>query len=193
MSLLIGFGNKARHGKDSAATAILEHIERRNLSIAKHYDRGYALPAQQFRFAEALYREARELHDMTEKDAPLLQRIGAERRAENVNYWVDQVFAGIDKFFAAQPHGVAIITDVRYLNEAARIKEAGGYLINIARHNANGSLFVAPDRPADHPSEVELDGYNWDYYIRTRSGEQALAAELAITHFEYLRGLTDGR
>lgn len=193
MSLLIGFGNKARHGKDSAATAILEHIAARNLSIARHYDKGYALPAAQFRFAEALYKEARELHGMTEKDAPLLQQIGSQRRSENENYWVNKVSVGTNAFFAAAPHGVVIITDVRYKNEAAWIKANGGFLINVSRYEADGSLFVAPDRPANHPSEVELDGYNWDYYIRTRSGEQALAAELAITHFEYLRGLTDGR
>src|ERR1700693_2417216 len=94
-------------------------------------------------------------------------------------------------FFKKFPKGVAIKTDVRYKNGAATIKSKSGYLINVTRLNEDGTPFVAPDRPADHPSEVELDEYNWNYYIRTKDGEQALAAEYAVTLYEFLRGLHD--
>lgn len=191
MSLLIGFGNKARHGKDSAVNAIKDHINGSSVKLAQYYGYGprEVVVARQFRFAEALYEEARTLHGMTEKDAPLLQRIGAARRAENVNYWVDKVFFGVDDFFKKNPNGVALISDVRYQNEVATLRDRGGYTINVTRLNADGSVYIAPDRPADHPSEVDLDGYNWDFFIRTRSGEEALAAEQAITLYEYIRGL----
>lgn len=191
MSLLLGFGNKARAGKDSAATSIIDHINGTKERLAQYYGPGPQPKAQQFRFAEALYEECRAVHGMTEKDAPLLQKVGAARRAENENYWVNKVMVQIDAFFKKFPRGVAIITDVRYKNEAATIKEKKGYLINVTRLNPDGTVFIAPDRPAGHPSEVDLDEYNWDYYIRTKSGEQALSAEYAITLYEYLRSHHD--
>lgn len=188
MSLLIGFGNKARHGKDSAAEAILEHVNGSNRKLAQYYGADKAVVARQFRFAEALYEECRQLHGMTEKDAPLLQKVGSDRRRENENYWVDQVFKTADPFLK-DSNNVVLITDVRYQNEAREIKKRGGYLINVTRLNPDGTVFIAPDRPANHPSEIDLDEYNWDYYIRTKSGEQTLSAEYAITLFEYLRSL----
>ncbi len=173
MRLLLGFGNRARHGKDSAAQA-----------IANYFDSKFpAYPQVRiFKFAAALYDVCRKEYGMTEKDAPLLQRVGAEKRAQNDRYWIDRLFFDISTF-----NGVGIITDVRYKNEAQEIKKRGGYLINVTRLEEDGTPFVASDRPANHPSETELDGYNWDAFIKTKSGEEGLAAEQAITlgHYFY--------
>jgi hypothetical protein len=189
MSLLLGFGHKARHGKDSACHAIIDHIYWQNQMAEKHLSLHDVVHVKQFRFAEALYEECRQLHGMTEKDAPLLQKVGAARRAENVNYWVDKVFSEVDAFFQTHPFGVAIITDVRYQNEVAEVKKRGGYTFNITRLNGDGAPFVAPDRDPRHASEIDLNGYNWDFYIKTKTGEEALAGEMAVTIFEYIRGL----
>lgn len=189
MSLLIGLGNKARQGKDLAAQALLDHIDRKNKIVQRYYGAKDQVKAQVFRFAGALYEECRVLHGMTTKDAPLLQKVGAARRVENPDYWVNRVFVEIDPFFLTFPKGVAIITDVRHKNEAAKIKEYGGYLINISTLNADGTPFITDDRPADHPSEIDLDGYLWDARIQTYRNQEALAAELAITTYEYLKGL----
>jgi len=138
-----------------------------------------------FKFAAALYQECREKYGMTEKDAPLLQRIGSERRAENPNYWVDKVFESVPTNL-----GVAVITDLRYQNEAWAIKERGGFTVRIVRLNADGTPYIAGDRPADHPSETDLDGYNFDFRIVAKSGETAWVEQQAITLVEYLLGLT---
>jgi len=188
MSLLIGIGHRARHGKDSACHAIMNHIERQNRA-ERHYVDAQIVHVKQFRFAEALYEECRRLHGMTDKDAPLLQKVGAARRVENVNYWVDKVFEQVDDFFKTHPFGVAIITDVRYQNEVAEVKKRGGYTIDLTRLNSDGTPYVAPDRDPKHQSEIDLDGYNWNFYIRTKTGEDALAGDIAITIFEYIRGL----
>lgn len=183
MKLLIAFGSKARHGKDSAATAIKDFYDAKR-SLA--YVHGYGVRISEvriFKFAEALYKEAREDYGMTEKDAPLLQRIGSERRAQHENYWVNKVAEQLASF-----KGIALITDLRYRNEAAFVKSIGGFTVNVSRLNKDGSSFVAPDRPANHPSETDLDDYNWDYYIKTRDGDQVLAADYAITLAEYLVG-----
>lgn len=184
MTLIIGFGNKARHGKDTAAEAIVEfYADQRRLAMT-HGLLSKAPVVRQFGFAEALYQECRALHGMKDKDAPLLQKVGAQRRAEDPNYWVKQVFNKITPAI-----DIAIISDVRYQNEADAIKQAGGSLVNVTRLYSSGRPFVADDRPANHPSETELDGYNWDYFIKAKSGDAALVGEQAITIAEFIRGL----
>ena len=174
MRLVIGLGHKARQGKDSAAYAIQD------------YARRFSLPEVRiFKFASALYQECEEHHGMIGKDAPLLQRVGLERRKQNENYWVERL-----KFSMGNFKGIAVITDVRFKNEASFIKADGGFLVNVTRISDNGTPFIATDRPADHPSETELDDYNWDAYIKTKTGQQALAAEIAITQFNYFYELT---
>lgn len=176
MRLLLGFGNKARHGKDSAACAIVTY-----------FDSGFPLrpQARVFKFAGALYDVCRKEYGMTEKDSTLLQRIGAQRRERDPRYWIDRAFFDIGDY-----KGIALITDVRYKNEADEIKKRGGFLINVTRLNEDGTPFAAQDRDPNHLSETDLDDYNWDAYIRTKSGQEALSAEQAITTALYFYELT---
>lgn len=178
--LIVGFGSKARHGKDTAGEAVVAYYEKQRAQTIKHYGYGavdISKPAVKlYKFADALYRECREQHGMTEKDAPLLQKVGMARRAENENYWVDQVAAAIDK----DKPGIAVLTDVRFPNEAKFVHSRGGILVNVSRLNESGTPYVATDRPADHPSETALDNLRWDYYIKAFTGEAALVEQLAI-------------
>ena len=90
--LIVGFGNKARHGKDTAGEAIVSFYEREAARVRKCYGPRVKSPvAKLYKFADALYQECREQHGMTEKDAPLLQRVGMSRRQEDKNYWVNKV------------------------------------------------------------------------------------------------------
>ncbi len=184
--LLLAFGNKARHGKDTAGEAVVAHFVQQQAMLRRHYGKApKGLAAQLFKFAEALYAECREQHGMVGKDAPLLQRVGSERRAENSNYWVDKVFSQIDKDNPA----VAVITDLRYQNEAEAVKARGGFTIQVSRLNRDGSPYIADDRPAGHPSEIDLDSYSFDFYIKAYTREVALIQEQAITIAEYARGI----
>lgn len=183
--LLIGFGSKARQGKDVAGEAIVDYYNRRRANQVAHSLPPASPEAKIYKFAAALYNECRQLHGMTEKDAPLLQRVGAARRAEDPEYWIKQAFRQIYE----QEKDICIITDVRYENEAGYVKKHGGYLVNVTRLNADGSKYIADDRPSDHPSETELDNWNWDFRLVNSHGHQALLAEQAITLVEYLRAL----
>jgi hypothetical protein len=181
--ILIGLGNKARQGKDLAALAIMDYYgfkrddqELHDLPVSAPY-------VQRVGFADELYRVAREEYGMVEKDAPLLQRIGHERRQTDPEYWIKKAFA---KF--KPKTDIGIITDVRYQNEAESIKACGGYVVNITRKVGAVNL-VADDRPADHPSEIDLDGYPFDFYLVNVDGHQAWLAQQAICLVEYLRGL----
>ena len=184
--LLLAFGNKAQHGKDTAGEAVVEHFNNVRSILKRHYGTQSMRPAAQlFKFAEALYTECREQHGMTEKDSPLLQRVGQERRAENPRYWIDKAFEQVDK---AKPD-VAVFTDIRYQNEAAEVKARGGFVINVSRLNADRTPYVDSSRSATHASEIDLDGYLFDYYIKAYTGEVALIQEVAITIAEYAGGL----
>jgi hypothetical protein len=183
--LLIGLGNKARSGKDCAASAAVDYYQNQRDTAKKHDRISLAPVAQTFRFAEALYEECRQNHGMTDKDAKLLQQVGTEYRDKDPLHWIKKCFEKIDTSAVE----IALISDVRYLNEAAFIKYRGGYLINVVRLNSDGSQFIATDRPADHPSEIELDGYNWDFRISAPSGHAGLVGELAATLVEYVRSL----
>lgn len=181
--LLIGFGNRARQGKDTAAQAIVDYYENKRQQFSKHGLKP-VVKVQRIGFADALYEVCRTEYDMKEKDAPLLQRIGAERRQLDLDYWIKKAFASI------QPStNLVVISDVRYQNEAAYIKAKGGYTVNVGRLNKDGSKFIAQDRPENHPSEIELDNYNWDFRLINSDGHQALLSEQAVTLAEYLRGL----
>ena len=181
--ILIGLGNKARQGKDTAGEAIVSYYNAKRYQQAHHGLKVTAPEARIFKFADALYKVCREEYGMIGKNAPLLQQVGEGRRNTfGLNYWIDQLETSMIDF-----KGVAVITDVRYTNEADWIKSKGGWTIQVSRINEDGSQFITSDRDPNFISEVQLDNYNFDAYIKSKSS--ALTAELAITHAEYFRGL----
>lgn len=227
MTLVIGFGNKARHGKDTAGGAVRDYYETHAKLFYKHgqIDSKF-ISAKIYKWADTLYAEAngaiaeaggiealRKIGGVEIDgigfgfprwvlDAPvlpkssmapygkwgaLLQWWGTDLRRKHFgeNYWVSKTIAQIVK----ENPDVALITDTRFPNEAQAVKNLGGYNLNITRLNADGTPFVAPDRPADHPSETALDNWAWDLKIVNSDGHAALTGELAITYVEYLRGL----
>ncbi len=163
-TLLIGLGHKARHGKDSVGRML------KGIFQAVDYN------AQVYSFAEALYTLCRDEYGMEEKDAPLLQRIGVQERKRDENVWVRKCFETIQ---ATRPR-IAIITDCRFPNEYAHIKQQGGLIYNVRRFNHDGSLFVDPSRPADHISETALDNFPFDGVIEGSSVTDLVPQVLAL-------------
>jgi deoxynucleotide monophosphate kinase-like protein len=166
--LLIGFGHKARQGKNTAALAVLEAcpIE----SHARLYAYADALRAEvkkairQFGCVADLISSFKEAGVMPEwvvpelgKQRTLLQWWGTDyRRTQDQDYWVKRLS---ETFRVLQPD-IALVTDVRFPNEADAIKRAGGYLVRVVRR---GKPDI--DVPA-HPSEQALDGYkDWDFTL----------------------------
>lgn len=133
--IIIGLSGYAGSGKD-AIGAVLAH-------------RGYERRA----FADPLKDVARRIGWDGEKDdagRTLLQELGsAVRDVLGATTWVDAALA-------AMPERV-VVTDVRYRNEAAAIKEAGGRIVRVVRPGYG---------PANaHGSEVDLDGWPFDAVI----------------------------
>lgn len=169
---VLGLGHKARHGKNWAAKAIIQHCAKQGLY------------AREFGFADALRAYCRVL-GMREKDPLLLQVVGTNVfRRLDPDIWVR---IGLDTVKEANPD-VAVFTDCRFLNEVEGIRSLGGVMVKVSRLNADGTPWVASDRPADHPSEIALDTYDgWDAVIAVESGKTEELSAKAIDVFEGLR------
>jgi hypothetical protein len=231
--LIIGFGYKARHGKDTAAQAILEmrsHEGRaakmqqfKDTPLGEAFGRCTSYDIRIYKYATALKKEVtdeltrmmvksatadehmdtakavelanRELclrhgamYDpkapMDDPDCPygkqrhLLQLYGTEfRRAQDNDYWVKKLMAQIEE----EKPEVALITDMRFLNEVKAIKERGGFVCKIEREGY--ALPVA----TQHASETELDNYDdWDTQTLVPEGALDQLKQSAVTLFDII-------
>ena len=163
--LVLGIGHKARHGKDTVAAAMLQAASADVLRIG---------------FADALYDYCRIEHSMTTKDAPLLQRVGVEQRERDPFTWVKAVYW---KIVDKKPR-VVVIPDVRFKNEAAFVKQMGGYCIRVARWT-DDTRYVPNDRDPLHVSECDLNDYAWDLTITNR--DLFTARCNAVTALDFFR------
>jgi hypothetical protein len=224
--LILGLGNKARHGKDSFAKAIDAYYALQNGAAAKHGLSTYKpVMIQQHAFADALYKEVNDelkrrgdslwinrqiwvgptrsnfvtLPDWVQptpdaevstrapygKHPLLLQWWGTEfRRSQDPLYWVTKWKAGINP-----KANIVLATDMRFINEALAVKDVGGSTVRVSRLNLDGTPFVDTSRDPNHPSEIELDGHNFDYRITVKTGDLVLLEEWAVTLVHHLRAL----
>jgi len=222
--LILGLGNKARHGKDSFAQAIIRYYANLDATKAKHgLTAGKPTLIQHLAFADALYKEVnawlatpegRRWRDgikavvvdgaiitpdwvtpdnpLTDPRAPLgkytklLQWWGTEYRRQNYgqDYWVSQWKAAVNP-----KADIVFSTDMRFFNEAKAVQELGGFTVQVNRLNVDGTPFVDTSRDLNHPSETQLDGYNYDFKITIKTGDLVLLEDWAITLVHYLRAL----
>lgn len=218
--LILGLGNKARHGKDSFAQAIIRYYGILDATKAKHGLNTTPTIIQHLSFADPLYKEvnaflaspwgkswlrrdvglkvanATIIPDWVTPDNPLvdpraplgkytklLQWWGTEyRRTQDPEYWTKQWKAAVNP-----KADIVFSTDMRFQNEAQAVKELSGYTIQVNRLNLDGTPFVDTSRDPNHPSEIQLDGYNYDFKITVKTGDLVLLEEWATTLVHFLR------
>ena len=123
------------------------------------------------------------VEDWTDVERPtsvrdFLQKLGTDaiRDGLHTNAWVNALMSDykkIDYNDDEQPeYPNWIITDTRFPNEAQAIKDAGGLVIRVDRPG------VKPIN--DHPSEVGLDGWKFDYKIANVSDLKALTGTVEM-------------
>lgn len=191
--LLIGFGHKARQGKNTAALAVLNVTPLD--SHARLYSYADALRAEAKRAIvsagglEALIKRGFVFDGAlglthvrlpawvkveSGKPRTFLQWWGTDyRRAQDPDYWVKRLQETLDR---DNPE-VALITDVRFTNEADTIHKMGGYVVKVERTTKPDVIVPA------HPSEQDLDGYTgWDFHIRAASIRDCHLQAAAIYH-----------
>jgi hypothetical protein len=122
-NILIGLGSKARVGKDFACAGLARYFDVERIAFADKLKEDIA---SLFNNHGLVLRDILEVPATKEMVRPLLVSYGQTMRAFNNDIWVDRALK--DKEFK---HAVTVITDVRFPNEAKRIRELGGYYIEI--------------------------------------------------------------
>jgi len=172
-SIIIGFGHKARNGKDTAVNAIIE-------ARGGQYDiRRYAF-ADELR-SEIAGQEANLCQKHGVKYEPdnrqraLCQFWGMYRRKNDPFYWVNKVAARIN----TEKPQFALISDLRFENERIYIKSEGGITVRVIRL---GFVNFAID--PNHISEVALDNAEFDFTISASSVDELKSS--AVEMFDTL-------
>lgn len=169
--LIIGFGHKARQGKNTAALAVLNALPLDKSARMFAYADALRKEVQQADFEAGGVRELIERMDCPKlvvpecgKQRTLYQWWGTDyRRAQDPDYWVKRLLETLER---EQPD-IALITDVRFPNEADAIHAAGGYLVQVVRTTKPD--VIVPE----HDSEKALDGYTgWDFTLSAATVSQ---------------------
>lgn len=172
---LIGLSGYARSGKDTAAAVLVEEFGFTRIAFAdklrefllaldpivsmRKGEWSHALDAQVYRFVrlrEVIEKYGWDGYKSTaygQEIRALLQRLGTEAGREVLwdTIWIDAAFHGLD------PDGKYVVTDCRFPNEAAAVRNRGGKMVRVQRSGVG---------PANtHPSETSLDDYDFDLII----------------------------
>ena len=130
---IIGICGYARSGKDTAAKGLIEDGWRRVAfadGLKSDVMSALVESAKRANLPKTMWPQWRILEDpeLKEKFRPLLVEYGRAMRALNPDYWIRRLAHCFVK-----GSGKFVITDVRYANEAAWIREHGGAVIRVVR------------------------------------------------------------
>jgi hypothetical protein len=90
-----------------------------------------------------------------------LQRYGTEAHRDvfGKDFWLDYTLP-VQGFY---PGRAIVVSDLRFSNEAARVRELGGLVVRVRRRMYEEEEIAAPSVQRQHRSEV-ID-FDWDYLI----------------------------
>ncbi len=160
--MIIGLGFKARAGKDTVASHLVN-----NYSFIQE---SFAFPLKEYIGRQIcgfndkqLYGAWKETIDPEWGRTPrqMLQLIGTDalRKVVHDDFWIIPMKRKIKEHLRNERN--VVISDVRFLNEIKLIQDFGGFVVRIDRDN--------PDKIAGfdkHASEVELETFtNWNYRL----------------------------
>lgn len=111
---------------------------------------------------------AHDLFKMEDKDRPLLQQIGMKMREIRHDVWLDYVIAEAEEY--DNPQIIRIIDDVRFINEANKLKENGWKIVRISidentqleRLKTTYDNWELHWNNRNNPSEAEVDEISED-------------------------------
>jgi len=154
MNTLIGLVGKARSGKDSVFR-MMELLGRGRYcrvafadALKRQVAAAVGVPVERIEEDKALFR-------------PTLQAFGVLRRdLDGVDYWVSQAAKEVSRL---RERGLSVVvTDCRFLNEAAWIRSEGGVLVRVVREEFSSGV-------PEHVSETEMEAIETDYELRASS------------------------
>lgn len=167
---VITISGKAESGKDTTAKEIKNQLEQMGYSVLIcHY-------------ADLLKYICRQFFDWDgkkdEEGRTLLQVVGTEKvRTKYPNFWVDFIKTILDIFEGEWDF--VIIPDTRFSNEILSMKDDFKTVtVNIKRPNYENHL---TEEQRQHPSEIALDDFTFDYVITNPGNRDGLREE--VKHF----------
>lgn len=188
--MLIGLTGYAGAGKDTAADYLVKNHGFERVAFADKlkalvYEQNPDVAGQPLRVAVDS-----EGWDAAKRSYPavreLLQRTGqAHREVFGEDFWIDQVLPKTKPRFPAvvfgelggRPGGT-VVTDVRYANEAARIRALGGIVVRIERPGVGPANDHVTEQPLEADTVVRnIEGHvdtlytALEYIIRIENGE----------------------
>ena len=169
--MIIGLSGYARSGKDTIAGMLI--------GLYGYDNKAFAAPIREAvlnlnpilengsRISAVVAEYGWELAKAQGEVRRLLQAFGTEvgREMFGENFWVDQAFKGLGTYSRV------VFTDVRFPNEAARIKLYGGQIWRVTRPN------VVPVN--GHISEHALDNWDFDKHISNTADLEFLKEQVA--------------
>lgn len=179
--LVLGLCGRARHGKDFLAAEVKRQLEMAGLRVFLSSVSEIVLEEAQLR---GLIRTNVRRADCDREELSALVKLGHEGRAQDEDFWIEQMSRKVlGRRYAGQGEGIdaAIVPGVRFPNEIKWLRAAGGFVARVARHNADGSVFISPDRDPNDPMETCLDRIVPDFEIHARTGQEKWVLEQAAT------------
>jgi hypothetical protein len=206
-TVVVGFGYKAKHGKDEAVKAIIAaragQYDVRKYAFADALRDETAIAATQAGGMLELFKQGGVTEgetftpfpawvqydpngQVTEqyplgKQRTLLQWWGTEyRRTRDTNYWVKK----LDATLKAERPRIALITDMRFPNEVSWVKQdpASGFAVRVDRLGYKTDV-------AQHVSEKALDfmgDEDWHYIIQVNDGDVEELKRDAVVVFDLI-------
>ena len=148
---VIGVCGAARAGKDALARYLIELVP----------------GAERFAFSDGVAALARANGVMRRRDPLRLQEVGMAVRRLARGTWLDILYGAIDD----KRPPLAVITGVRFDDEAALVRTMGGKLVKVVRLEPDGLPYVATDRDPRHAAEADIAGLRPDVEVRLASGD----------------------
>lgn len=168
--MIIGVGYKARSGKDTIASYLVNNYGFVQESFAEPLKEKIGRDICGFS-SKQLYGELKEVVDPRYNMTPrqMLQKIGTDamRDVVHIDFWVIPMRRKLEEHI--RNGRSVVVSDCRQLNEAQMIKNLGGMLWRVDREKAD--QISSPK----HKSETELIEYtDWDYLIDNNGGIEQL-------------------
>jgi hypothetical protein len=195
---IVAFSGKYGTGKDSAAQAVLEHIKKLFKIFDSEIDA--ELDVEHLKFADALKKSSSEMTGISlvdqytangkAKEIPGLnmtvgrfqQVLGTVAREHiHPNIWVIPV---VNR--ARDPNLYVVVSDCRFINEAAWIHKLGGVVIRLNRDSSLISDESIAGRDPTHVSETQLDDYDRFDLVVENNGQQFEHIPRIITFLQSL-------
>ena len=162
--IIIGLAGHAGAGKDTAARYLVARYGFVQSSFASPIHDMAALMLEQIGLSDHWLRhrvfKERTIPELGFSPRALMQTLGTEvGRALNPDVWVRHLEARLGLTAQGAPvHDRIVVSDVRFLNEAYRVRAKGGIVVRLTRPQAQGQA-------RQHVSETALAGLTPEYDV----------------------------